>query len=168
MLQIRRATKADAQSLIDYVKQVATETDFLTIGAGDFKFTVAQEEQFIEEHNSTANQIFLVAELNQKIVGLLNVSASQKPRLMHIGDFGITVLKEHWHKGIATALIQAMLNWAKASGVIRKINLTVQANNEAAIKLYKKFGFEKEGTIKRGSFANGAFFDDYVMGILID
>jgi len=61
-----------------------------------------------------------------------------------------------------------MLDWAKTSGVIRKINLNVQTNNEVAIALYEKFGFEKEGTIRRDLYVDGKFYDAYAMGILID
>lgn len=87
---------------------------------------------------------------------------------MHIGDFGVTVRKDHWGKGIGSSLIETMLKWAKASDVIRKINLNVQTNNETAIALYKKFSFEIEGTIRRDSFIDGKFYDAYAMGILID
>ena len=167
-LIIREAVTADASALIDYVNQVTGESNFLTLGVGDFKKTIEEEEKIIEDHHNTENRIFLVAELSGEVAGLLNVNASNKPRLKHIGDFGVTVRKDHWGKGIGSGLIEAMLEWAKASGIIRKINLNVQANNETAIALYKKFGFEIEGTIRRDSSIQGKFYDAYAMGILID
>lgn len=168
ILLVRSAEKKDAATLIKYVKGVAGETDFLTFGKGEFKKTVKEEEQIIEEHRKAPNRIFIIAELEGKIAGLLNVNASEKPRLRHIGDFGITVRKDHWGKGIGTSLIKIMLDWAKASGVIRKINLNVIVNNKTAIKLYEKFGFKKEGLIKRDSYINRKFYDAYAMGLLID
>lgn len=167
-LVIREAIAADASALIEYVNKVAGESNFLTFGVGDFKKTVEEEKIIIEEHSNAENRIFLVAELNGEIAGLLNVNASSKPRMKHIGDFGVTVRKDHWGKGIGSSLIEVMLEWAKSSGVIRKINLNVQANNEAAIALYKKFGFEIEDTIRRDLFIDGKFYDAYAMGILID
>lgn len=167
-LIIREAMKEDAAAVIEYLNDVVCETDFLTMGKGEFNKTVAEEEEIFEAHRQSQNQIIIIAELNGEIAGLANISANNKPRQKHIGELGITVQKDHWGKGIGTKMMQAMIEWAKASGVIRKINLSVQANNEAAIKLYEKCGFEKEGTLKRDLYLNGQFYDALAMGLLID
>lgn len=166
-ITIREAKKTDALSLIKYLNTVAGETDFLTFGAGDFKNTIKEEEQIIDEHKKTKNKIFIVAELNKEIIGILNLGANNKPRTKHIGRFGVSVLKKHWGKEIGKNLIATMLEWSKKSGVIRKINLNVQTNNKSAIALYEKFGFEIEGILRRDSFVNGKFFDAYMMGKII-
>jgi RimJ/RimL family protein N-acetyltransferase len=64
--------------------------------------------------------------------------------------------------------MQAMVDWAKQSGVIRKLNLMVRADNEKAQGLYKKFGFEYEGTNRRDMIINGQMHDAHYMGLLID
>lgn len=166
-LIIREAIAVDASALIDYVHKISGESNFLTFEVGDFSKTIKEEVEIIETHSNAENKIFLVAEIDGKIAGLLNVDASDIPRKKHIGDFGITVRKNHWGKGIGSNLIESMLEWAKANSIIRKINLNVQINNEVAIALYKKFGFKIEGTIKRNSFIDGKFYDSYAMGILI-
>jgi RimJ/RimL family protein N-acetyltransferase len=168
IILIREAKKEDAAALIAYVKKVACETDFLTFGKGEFRKTIKEEQQIIQQHAKAKNQIFLLAEYEGEIVGILNVNANEKSRLRHIGDFGVTVKKDYWGQGIGTNLIECMLEWARKSGVIRKINLVVQTNNKAAIKLYKKLGFKKEGVLRRDSFINGKFYDAYAMGMMID
>jgi len=168
ILIIREAIASDAAALIEYVNGVAGETDFLTVSDGDFKISVEDEEEIIKDYNNAKNKIFLIAELNGDMVGLLNVSASDKSRLKHCGDLGISVKKDHWGKGIGSSLMEAMLQWSRDTGIIRKINLNVQVDNELAISLYKKFGFEKEGLIKRDAYTDGQFHDSYFMGILID
>ena len=45
-----------------------------------------------------------------------------------------------------------------------KVNLDVRIDNEKAIHLYEKFGFEKEGTIKKCLFIDGVYYDNYIMG----
>lgn len=167
-LCIRTAIKADAANIIQYVKTVADETDFLTFSSDEFHKTLAEEEDIIESYQGAENKVFVVAELSETIVGLLSVEASPKPRLQHIGEFGISVLKKHWYKGIGTELIQFMIEWAKASKKIRKLNLRVMYDNESAIHLYQKMGFEIEGLITRDLFVNDEFFDAYQMGLLID
>lgn len=167
-LIIREAEEADAAAMLDYVQTVSGETDFLTFGPGEFDITLEDEERIIAAHRRLDNQIFLLAEVDGRLVGMLNVSASQKPRLRHIGEFGLTVLRTYWGLGIGAALMQAMLDWAGASGVIRKINLTVQADNAMAIRLYERFGFETEGRLRRDLYVNGIYHDAFIMGKLID
>lgn len=167
-LLIRDAQAKDAASLLKYVNCVGGETEFLTFGKDEFNKTEVEEVAIIEEHKKALNKIFILAELNEEIVGVLVVGANAKARQKHSGEFGVSVRKSEWGKGIGAALIQAMLDWAKISKGLRKINLSVQVNNEAAIKLYEKFGFEKEGLVKRDLCIDGIFYDAYVMGLLLD
>lgn len=165
---IQKATKTDALELIQYVKKVADETDFLTFDSSEFNKTIDEEEQIIEEHNSAKNQLFIVAKLDNKVIGMLNVHSSNRKRLEHIGEFGMSVLKEYWHKGVGNSLLTYTINWAKESGIIRKLNLKVLVNNDNAIRLYKKKGFKIEGTVTRDIKLDGSFIDTYQMGLLID
>jgi len=165
---IRETRKEDASRLIKYVKKVADETNFLTFSAAEFKVTVEQEAQILEKYSAAKNQIYLVAMADEEIIGILNVGSSHKKRLKHIGEFGMSVLKEYWRKGVGKALLKYMLDWAKETGVLRKINLKVSTKNEAAIHLYKSFHFEIEGMIKRDLYVNNEFGDTYQMGLLID
>ncbi|MEM6805976.1 MAG: GNAT family N-acetyltransferase [Bacteroidota bacterium] len=165
---IREARKEDAAPLISYVKQVGAESDFLTFGAGEFNKTVAEEEAIIEAHRIALNRIFILAELEGEIAGILNINASAKSRTQHIATFGITVQKKFWGMGIGGKLMAHMIEWCSFNPIIRKIDLEVLVNNEIAIKLYKKYGFEIEGTLRRHSFQNGQFIDSYAMGLLVD
>ncbi len=158
----------DAARLIRYVKAVGDESDFLTFSGEEFNKSEEEEAAFIANHLSAPNQLILAAELHGEIAGLLTLSASPKPRLRHIGEFGITVRKAHWHKGIGSALLRDMIAWARASGIIRKVNLKVLTTNAGAIAAYRKLGFAIEGTLRRDFCLRGQFMDTYAMGLLID
>lgn len=167
-LCLREGKKSDAADLIKYLNQVAGESEFLTFTGGEFKMTKKEEESFVEAAHKASNRIFLIAELGKEIIGVLNVDANSKKRMKHIGTFGISLKKAHWGKGIGALFIQTMLDWAKSNGITRKMNLTVMSHNKRAIKLYKGFGFKKEGVLKRDALINGKFYDAYSMGLLID
>jgi acetyltransferase, GNAT family len=65
--------------------------------------------------------------------------------------------------------METMIDWADHTPTIRRLELTVQARNERAVHLYQKFGFDIEGTKKRGARTkNGEFLDVYLMAKLID
>lgn len=167
-IYIQEAEKKHAAALIEYVKKVSDETDYLTFGSNEFKKSIEEEEAIIEHHKLARNRIFILAIMNDEIVGILNVNASPKKRLEHIAEFGLSVLKVHWNKGVGTLLLKYLITWAKENEVIRKVNLKVLTTNESAIKLYKKLGFEVEGLIKRDFYLNKEFQDSLVMGLIID
>lgn len=105
----------------------------------------------------------LVACIDGIVVGHLFIEAYQGPRRSHVATFGICV-DSRWHnRGVASALIRELIemcdNWLR----IDRIELTVFADNAPAIAVYKKFGFEIEGTGKNYAFRNGEYVDAYYM-----
>jgi len=167
-LTIREAKKEDAAGILEYVNTIAGETDFLTFGPGEFNLSLEQEEQFIEKHLNSDNKLFVIAQIDQELAGNLGFTGGDRPKLRHVGEFGCGVLKEHWGLGIGSGLVEILIDWARSSGIIRKINLKVRLDNERAIKLYERFGFVNEGLISRESFFDGQFYDHIVMGLQID
>lgn len=167
-LVVRKAQKDDAQRIIEFVQKVAVESDNLTFGEGEFNITIEQEESILEEALTSDNKLFIVAEINGRIVGNLTFLAGKRPRVQHSGEFGISVLKEYWNQGVGQSLLDYLITWAKETKIIRKINLKVRTDNYAGIKLYEKFGFKHEGTITRNFYINGEFYDSYEMGLEID
>jgi RimJ/RimL family protein N-acetyltransferase len=165
---IRKADKSDAEAMLEYIDKISRESDFLTFGNGEFDKTVEQEESFIDNVSKQNNALFIIAEVEGKIVGNLNFSGGARPRIAHTGEFGVSVLKEYWGQGIGTELIKYLIEWCKQSGIIRKINLRVRSDNYSAIKVYKKLGFTEEGTITREFLINSKFYDSVSMGLIID
>lgn len=165
---IRKANRSDAKALIEYLNVIGGESDFLTFGKDEFERSIYEEEVFIENALKKENALFIIAEVNGKVVGNLNFSGGARERTAHVGEFGVSVLKEYWGNGIGEELIKYLIAWSKDSGIIRKINLRVRTDNTPAIKLYKKFGFLEEGKRKRDFLINGKFYDSLLMGLMID
>lgn len=165
---IRKAKISDAKAILEYINTISKESDFLTFGEGEFNKTIEEEELFIDSISKKNNALFIVAEIEGKIVGTLNFSGGARPRVMHTGEFGVSVLKEYWGQGIGTELIKYLIEWCKNSNVIRKINLRVRSDNYSAIHIYKKLGFIEEGVISRAFQVNNIFYDSIIMGLYID
>lgn len=165
---IRKADKSDARAMLEYIDSISKESDFLTFGEGEFGKTLEQEETFIDNISKQNNAIFIIVEVEGRIVGNLNFSSGMRPRIAHTGEFGVSVLKEYWGQGIGTMLINYLIEWCKQSEFIRKINLRVRSDNQSAICLYKKLGFKEEGVITRDFLINNRFYDSISMGLIID
>lgn len=167
-LLVKEADRKDAARVIAYCQVIGGETDYLSFGEGEFDISLEEEKKILSEYKEAENKLFIYAELNGEIVGLLDLKASHKARIRHSGEFGISVMKQHLGKGIGGILIEYMLDWAKKTGIIKKVNLHVISNNESAINLYRKYDFTMEGRIRKEFYINGEYFDLISMGYWIE
>ena len=106
----------------------------------------------------------LVACAEEEVVGNLGLETSPNhPRVRHVGSIGMAVRDDWQGKGVGTALMEAALDLADNWLNLMRIELRVYVDNSAAVALYKKFGFEIEGTHRRLAFRNGEYVDAYSM-----
>ena len=110
----------------------------------------------------------LVAVAGDKVVGMFSLKAFTRPRRQHAGSIGMSV-HEDWHgKGVGGALMRAGLDLADNWLGLTRIELEVYTDNEPAVRLYERFGFEREGLLRRHAYRDGRFVDSYVMARLRD
>jgi len=117
-------------------------------------------------NQKSPGQYHLVAIVEDQVVGHLMIAAETRPRRSHVASFGLCVDAARHNQGIATALLREMIamcdNWLR----IERIELTVFVDNAPAIALYKKLGFDIEGTGKRYGLRDGDYIDAYFMARL--
>jgi len=168
-LLIREAEVEDAAALVSFLNRVSVETDFTSLDGDGILLTSEEMAIFLNKQASWDNQITLLAFLNDKIAGIVNITADQRKRVRHIGDLFIVIGKKYWNNGLGSFLLEEVVEWAQASGILRRLQLTVQTRNQVAVHLYQKHGFVIEGRQERGAYIEeGDFIDVYLMGRLID
>lgn len=166
-MEIKVVTPEMAQDIIDYVKNASGETANLITTPEEFNMPVEQEERYLKSvlDSRLSNMLVMIEDGN--IVGQCGLHGREgRKRIGHVSSLGITILKSHWNKGIGKKLIQAQIDYAKSND-ITKINLEVRVDNEAAVHLYKKMGFEHEGINRRNMLIDGEYVDTYYMGLLL-
>jgi putative acetyltransferase len=105
----------------------------------------------------------LVAVVDGEVVGSITLQAFTRPRINHSALIGMMV-RDDWHgKGIGTAMMGAVIDLADKWLNLTRLELTVFTDNEPAIALCRKFGFEIEGTLRKFGFRDGEFVDSYTM-----
>jgi len=106
----------------------------------------------------------LVACVDGEVVGQIGLHTSpNRPRRRHVGEIGMMVRDDWQGKGIGTALMQAAVDLADKWLNLSRLELDVVFDNEPAIKLYKKFGFQVEGTRIGYVFRDGQYVDTLMM-----
>jgi RimJ/RimL family protein N-acetyltransferase len=118
--------------------------------------------------NNIQNMIALVTEYAGNIVGYAVIYKPPHRRLKGIGDLAIYLHQDFHRVGLGTALTEKLLEQARRDKM-HKIQLSVVADNEAAIRLYRKFGFRVEGTSKDAFFGfDDKYHDMITMGLILN
>jgi len=110
----------------------------------------------------------LVAKVGGEVVGNLGLTRLTRARRAHVGEIGMGVRDAWQGKGVGTALMEAALDLADNWLGLRRMELRVYADNARAIALYRKFGFEIEGTHRAYSIRNGVYVDSLSMARIVE
>lgn len=161
---IRSAQETDAKNLSEVRLQIDGETENLDREKGEAFIDESGFKQIIKEDTESNSNIFLVVEVNDRIVGFSRCEGSKLKRFAHKVEFGVCVLKEFWGYGIGKNLLLESIRWADSNG-IKKISLAVLETNHITIKLYEKLGFEVEGILKKDKrLSDGNYYHTIMMG----
>lgn len=136
--------------------------------AGTLQLPYPSREQWRQRLANPENDTYsLVAIVDNRIVGLFALHTfPNRPRRHHVATIGMAV-HDDWHgKGIGTALMRAGVDLADNWLNLKRLELEVYTDNEPAIHLYERFGFEREGILRQHAFRDGRYVDSYTMARL--
>ena len=149
-LLVRNAVASDARSLRDIMQRTHAETDYLLSYPDEQSADDEQEARSLVETERSNNEVELVAIVDGRIVGSAGIAAvGGRRKVVHRARFGISVLTEHWGMGIGRVLMEASIDCARRAGYTQ-LELEVVADNERALSLYRRAGFEEYGRNPRG------------------
>lgn len=109
--------------------------------------------------------VLIGAFAGERLVGEGQVEIG-KTRRAHVAEVGVGVHGDWRRRGVATRLLDEMLDLADNWLGLRRLELKVFVDNEAAIALYRKYGFEIEGRLRGHTLRDGVYVDAYLMARL--
>ncbi|MDW7650138.1 MAG: GNAT family N-acetyltransferase [Bacillota bacterium] len=164
---IREIREDDAPAFLDLQKQIEEESMFMLLTPGERETAVEEKRKLIRDVLSRDNQtIFVVENDKGELVGYLRALGGEYEKTKHCAYITVGVLEEYTGQGLGTSLLETLDRWAQQKG-LHRLELIVMQNNEPAVNLYRKMGYDIEGTKKDSLMVGDEFVDEYYMGKLI-
>ena len=164
MIAIRFAEPNDAPALVLLAAAIGSEPGDWLLATEETR-EIADERRYLKAVRRHPDAAVLVATDAEHVVGRLSLARDPHPASAHVADLGLMVAASHRRQGVGRSLLEAAVAWARRAAV-QKLELHVFPWNEPAIRLYEKFGFEREGTHRRYAFRDGGYVDAYSMARL--
>jgi putative acetyltransferase len=161
MITIRQARVEDAPTLCAAEQETARTPGLLASQPGEL-----QPESFASliAALSDGSGCYVVAEEKSHIVGHAFLRPMDLRATSHVFVLTIVVHPGHTARGIGTAIMNAVADWARRTPQVQKVELCVRSTNAQARQLYEKFGFVEEGCFrKRICLPDGKLIDDIAM-----
>jgi RimJ/RimL family protein N-acetyltransferase len=167
MINVRHITPDDAASYWELRQQIDRETEFLRFEADNYLRTTAHVRGRIELMLATDNQTILVAEDEDQLIGFLWAAGGLYRHNRHRVHIILGVRQAYYRQGIGTQLLTACETWAREQR-LHRLELSVMAHNFPALALYRKHGFQIEGTAPYALCIDGQYIDlHYMSRVLI-
>ena len=164
--RIRLARTEDAAAIAAGEHEVARTPGLLNAQPGEIP-----EEVFRDTIAALAggdNGLYLVAECDGEPVGHLLLAPLGLASRAHVCTLTVVVYPRQQGLGVGRALMQQAVDWARNNPRIEKIELTVRADNQRAIALYRALGFKDEGLLQgRVKGTDGVVRDDLAMALFV-
>jgi ribosomal protein S18 acetylase RimI-like enzyme len=161
-VEIRRARPADARSFLALWSEATAEGLVRADGPAP---TIAQVRRRFRR-SVTGDDAEFVAVATDRVVGHLLISRERSAAARHVGTLAIAVADGWRRRGIGSALLREGVAWAGERGV-DKLLLSVYPHNDAALALYRSFGFVEEGRLARHSRTSYGDLDEILMACWI-
>jgi RimJ/RimL family protein N-acetyltransferase len=155
---VRPAREQDLDAIVELFVEVAAEGRWI---GTEPPVDRDRRRRRLAETLDQDREVVLVAEAGGRIIGQLGMDLAG----YGVADLGMLVAEGWRGRGVGSALLRAGIEWARGAGA-HKVALQVWPHNAAALALYEKFGFQREGLL-RGHYRrrNGELWDAIVMGL---
>jgi putative acetyltransferase len=157
---VRPSHPGDARSFLDLFRTVVAEGRYIrteTVLRGLRHHRRRLAKSWDDEQAS------VVAVHGHRVIGHLSISREEHPVTRHVASIGMMVAPDWRGRGVGSALMTEAVRWARETKV-EKLALSVYPGNEAALALYRRFGFVEEGRLSGHSRKRLGYFDEIVMG----
>jgi RimJ/RimL family protein N-acetyltransferase len=147
---LRSEETSDSKAFHELMHMTHGQTDFLLSYPDETGDGTESEARDLTDRRGDDRAIEIGAFVGERLVGTAEIEPSgDKDKVRHRAEFGISVDRAFWHRGIGRALTSACVECARRAGYLQ-LELEVVGTNTAALALYHDVGFVEYGRNPRG------------------
>ena len=153
----------ECDELFGLIGTVYASTDAF---AGEFEEefpSVAALGAWLEQLRKLPGSQFLVARQGEKLLGFLFVEPKTQSKLKHTASLTVGIRAEAQGFGVGQKLLDALFPLLQREGRIEILYLMVRADNESALRLYRKSGFDLLTALDRDTKIGEHYFTGVLM-----
>lgn len=161
---LRSPDMYDAEQLLEHMRKTSKETEFMSRYPEEITVSVEAESRFLQMIEMDADNFMLAAYMGGRLVGNAGVTrVRDNIKYRHRATFGISLQKEVCGVGLGNIMLEEILEIVKGTS-FEQLELSVFGDNQRAIRLYEKFGFQKVGAMPRAyRLKDGSYHDEVQM-----
>lgn len=160
VIEYRRASPDDAPALFRLMSDPQVFAGLLQMPYPSVEAWRKRLEQRVDQPDG----LHLLAVENGAAIasgGIHGIAGATRRR--HAAGLGICVALEKQRQGIGSEMMKRLLDWSDNWAGYLRVELNVYTDNERAIALYRRFGFQMEGTYRAYALRDGVYVDSYAM-----
>ncbi|NLG49454.1 MAG: GNAT family N-acetyltransferase [Chloroflexi bacterium] len=157
-------TRGDASLVASWY----ADTEFMRLLDADVAFPKSEEDigRMIDDaRRQNTSFMFGVRRIaDEQLVGIVELNDILWQH--GVGWLTIAIAREFWGQGLGTEALRLLVQYAFMELNLRRLQLTVFDYNERAMAVYRKCGFQLEGTFREYMQRDGQRYDMHLMGLL--
>ncbi len=161
----RNIEKSDTESLWNMMNQLDYETKFMLYEPGERTKNLSRLQGNVDSAVD-GNNLFFVAADRSEIIGYIAAQIGNVKREQHSAYIVVGIREKYRNQRIGTKFFKRLDEWSVENRIVR-LELTVLCTNKIALNLYKKNGFEIEGTKRKSMYIDEEYVDEYYMSKII-
>lgn len=152
---IRRATREDIPTILEIFNDNILHSTAIYM----YKEQTLEDRLQWFEQKQASDQPLFVFDVDGEVAGYATYGSFRAyPAYQYTVEHSVYVHKEHYKKGIASKLMNAIIEEARVQGVKTMVGC-IDKENTASIKIHEKFGFLYSGTIRNAGYKFGKWLD---------
>lgn len=135
------------------------------VGGSVAPMSKSQTMEWLQAKRSAGDTYQFAIETTGEFCGYIQLAATN--RVDGNATLGINILNQFQGRGLGRLAIQRMHEFAKHRLLLRKIILHVRSDNDSAINLYIKLGYQQAGILKQHIRTVSGYVDLKIMEIML-
>jgi RimJ/RimL family protein N-acetyltransferase len=164
---LRPAVPEDAAAIIRTIKSSSVERSYILME--QYGKSAESEKEYIRLIDCK-KCLLLVASVRGEVVGSLaafQADGGENPRTAHILTIGLHIAEGFRGFGIGSRMLAYVDAWAREHG-FKKLEASIFTTNKRSLHLFSRAGFQDEGTRLKRFWVGNQFFDEVLMGKVLE